>query len=427
MIFSVLLLLAIFVILLFLGCPIAFILGISSLVYFLVSGLPLQMTSQKIIYGVQSFPLLAVPLFILAGNLMNTGGITRRIFDFIVALIGSLKGGLAQVNIMASMVFAGMSGTAVADAAGLGVVEIEAMKKRNYDLDFSAAVTIASSTVGPIIPPSVVLIVYGVVAEQSIGRLFLGGLLPGIIIGLVLMVYVYLVADKIGLPREERKNLKYTFKAFIRALPSLLAPVIILGGIVGGVVTPTEAGGVAVIYSILLGLIHKEISLKKLGRELLETAKMTSVIMFVVAMASIFGWVLTRMQVPLFFTQAVLSITSNKILVLLLINAILILLGTFMETISIMMITIPVLVPLATHVGIDLIHLGVILVYALMIGTMTPPYGICLYILSEITKLPLERIMRAVVPFFIPLFISLIIITLFPQTVTFLPNTILGK
>jgi len=424
---DILLVSATFGILLFLGCPIAFILGISSLVYFLINGLPIQMTSQNIIYGVQSFPLLAVPLFILAGNLMNTGGITKRIFDLGVSLVGSFKGGLAQVNVLASMVFAGMSGTAVADAAGLGVVEIEAMKKRNYNLDFSAAVTIASSTIGPIIPPSVVLIVYGIAAEQSIGRLFLGGLIPGIIIGLFLMLWIYLVADKIGLPRERRRNLKYIFKTFIRALPSLFAPIIILGGIVTGIVTPTEAGGIAVIYSIFLGIIYKELNLKKLTKELLETAKMTGVIMFVVAMASIFGWALTRMQVPLLFTQTVTSLTSNKILVLLLIDAVLLILGTFMETISIMMIIIPVLVPLAISVGIDLVHLGVVSVYALMIGTMTPPYGICLYIASSITKLPIERIMKAVIPFFIPLLISLIIITIFPQTVTFLPNILIGK
>lgn len=416
-----------FTILLLLGTPVAFSLGISSLVYLSVAGIPIEVVSQKIIYSVQSFPLLAVPLFILAGNLMNTNGITKRMFDFLEALIGSLKGGLAQVNIIASMIFAGMSGTAVADAAGLGVVEIEAMKRRGYSLDFSAAVTIASSVVGPIIPPSVVLIVYGVVAEVSIGRLFLGGLIPGVIISIVLMIYVYLIAEKKGLPRHEKKSLKYIGKKYVSAFPALLAPVIILGGIITGITTPTEAGGIAVLYSIILGIIYKEFNLKIFLKDILITAKTTSKILYVVAMASIFGWALTRTQVPASLTKAILSFTDNKILVLFCINGMLIILGTFMETISIIMIIVPILIPLAISVGIDFVHLGVVLVFTLMIGTMTPPYGIGLYILSDITKLKVEKIVKAVLPFFIPLLASLIILTLFPNIVTFLPNLIFDK
>ena len=424
---SIVIFLLIFIILLLLGTPIVFCLGISSLVYLLVSGIAMSVVSQKIIYSLQSFPLLAVPLFILAGTLMNTGGITKRIFDFLEAIIGRLKGGLAQVNILASMVFAGMSGTAVADAAGLGVVEIEAMKSRNYKLDYSAAVTIASSVVGPIIPPSVVLIIYGVIAEESIGRLFLGGLLPGLVIIFILMVYVYFTAVKYGLPRHEKQSLKNKWKKFMVALPSLLAPVIILGGIVTGITTPTEAGGIAVIYSIILGLLYKELDFKKFKKDLFETAKITSKILFVVATAAVFGWALTRMQVPALLARTILSITDNKIVIILLINVILILLGTFMETISIIMILVPVLIPIANAIGIDFVHLGIILVFALMIGTMTPPYGICLYIMSDITKLKVEKIVKAVIPFFIPLIVSLIVISIFPEIVTFLPNLILGK
>lgn len=416
-----------FLVLLLLGTSIAFSLGISSLFYLMIAGIPIEVVSQKIIYSLQSFPLLAVPLFILAGTLMNTGGITKRIFDFLEAVIGPLKGGLAQVNILASMVFAGMSGTAVADAAGLGVVEIEAMKKRNYKLDYSAAVTIASSVVGPIIPPSVVLIVYGVIAEESIGRLFLGGLLPGIVIIIMLMVYVYFTAEKTGLPRHERQSMKFIFKKFLDALPSLLAPVIILGGIVTGIATPTEAGGIAVIYSIILGIVYKELNFRKFKEDLFQAAKITSKILFVVAMAAIFGWALTRMQVPSLLTRAILSITDNKILIILLINVVLIILGTFMETISIIMIIVPVLIPIANTIGIDFVHLGIIIVFALMIGTMTPPYGICLYILSDITKLKVEKIVKAVIPFFIPLVVSLLIISVFQGIVTFLPNLLLGK
>ncbi|MBM4308304.1 MAG: TRAP transporter large permease [Deltaproteobacteria bacterium] len=416
-----------FIIFLILGIPIAFVLGLTSFVGLLYSGdIPLLLIPKQMFSGTDSFPLLAVPFFILAGNLMNIGGITKRLIHFCNILLGHVRGGLALVNVVASMFFAGVTGAAVADTSALGSILIPAMTREKYDRDFSAAVTAASSTVGPIIPPSIPMVILGTVGELSVGALFLAGVVPGILVGLSLLVVAYVISVKRDYPKEKRKSLKEFFLGLKDALLALLMPAIIMGGILGGIFTPTEAAVVAVFYAFLVSfLVYREIRWKDLPRVLIDSVVVTSIIMFVIANSAIFGWILANHQVPQAVAHIFLSITNNKWVLLLLINLFLLFVGTFMETTASLIILTPILLPLAVKVGIDPIHFGLVMVLNLVIGLITPPLGVCLFIACSIARITLEQIVKAILPFLIAAIGVLFIVTYIPELVLWLPRMVM--
>ena len=409
-----------------LGVPVAIALAGPSLIFILIDGhVPSLVVAHRMINGVDSFPLLAVPFFILAGNLMNSSGITERIFDFAKALIGWLPGGLGHVNIGASVIFAGMSGAAVADAGGLGAIEIKAMRDAKYDPGFAVGITAASSTIGPIIPPSLPIVIYGVVAGASIGQLFAAGLIPGLLMAAALMIMVAFYAHRYHYPRDQAFRFGILGRAFIRAFLSLLTPVIIVGGILTGAFTPTEAAIAACAWALFLGLvIYRTLTLRRFLKVSMDTIETTAVVLFIVAAASIFAWILTSNRVPEHFAAALLTVSENPIIILLLITLILLVVGCFMETVAAITILVPVLLPIAIHVGVDPVHFGVILVLNLMIGLLTPPVGMVLYVLSRVAKVPFERCVSATAPFLIPLFAVLLLVTFFPIFTMWLPTLI---
>jgi tripartite ATP-independent transporter DctM subunit len=408
------------------GVPIGIALAGASLVYIVLSGsVPEVVVIHRMINGVDSFPLLAVPFFILAGNLMNSSGITNRIFSFAKAIVGWMRGGLGHVNIGASVIFAGMSGAAVADAGGLGAIEIKAMKDAKYDADFAVGVTAASSTIGPIIPPSLPMVIYGVVAGASIGQLFAAGLVPGLLMAFALMVMVAYFAHVRGYPRDQKFRLDVLWHTFKAALLSLMTPIIIVGGILFGIFTPTEAAIAACFYALILGLVvYRTLSWRRLLRVSMDTIETTAVILFIVAGASIFAWILTSTRTAEAFASIILMISENPIIVLLLINLILLIVGCFLETIAAITILVPVLLPIAVHVGVDPVHFGVIMVLNLMIGLLTPPVGMVLYVLSRVANVPFERAMMATLPFLVPLVVVLALVTFIPAVTMWLPTLI---
>ncbi|WP_265515868.1 TRAP transporter large permease [Nitratireductor luteus] len=409
-----------------LGVPVGIALAGSSAVFIFLDGrIPDVVVIHRMINGVDSFPLLAVPFFILAGNLMNTAGITERIFNFAKALVGWMRGGLGHVNIGASVIFAGMSGAAVADAGGLGAIEIKAMRDANYDPGFSVGITAASSTIGPIIPPSLPMVIYGVVAGASIGQLFAAGLIPGLLMALALMVMVAWYARVRGYPRDQAFRISNLWSTFKQAFLSLMTPVIIVGGILSGAFTPTEAAIAACAWALFLGLfVYRTLPLKRFLRVSFDTIETTAVVLFIVAAASIFAWILTSNRVPEQFASLILTISENPIIVLLLINLILLIVGCFMETVAAITILVPVLLPIAVQMGVDPVHFGVILVLNLMLGLLTPPVGMVLYVLSRVSKVPFERCMQATLPFLVPLFLVLMAVTFVPALTMWLPTLI---
>ena len=419
--------LGLLVALLLLGIPAGYSIGMVSIVAIVIKwGLPslsFGLIAQMLVYGINNFTILAIPLFILTGALMNTGGISRRIFDFADSLVGHIRGGLAHVNVLASFIFSGMSGAAAADVAGLGQIEIKAMEDAGYDKDFSCAVTGASATIGPIVPPSIPLVLYGVLACTSVTRLFIGGLVPGILMAITLMIHCSIIAKKRKYPKGEQFRLNHLIKSFKRAFLPLLTPVIIIGGIWTGIFTPTEAAGVAALYAAVLGIfIYKEIKLKNLIF-LFRNVAMTSVaILFILACAKIYNMALTRTQVPELVTNFLFSITENRLVMLLLLNLVLFIFGCFMSTAATLTLLVPLFAPLLPKFGIDLTHFGVVMVLNLMIGQLTPPFGIVLYVLIKVGNISFDKLVKALVPFYIPIFVVLVMIILFPSLVTFLPN-----
>jgi tripartite ATP-independent transporter DctM subunit len=384
------------------------------------------MFGQRTYFGTTSFPLLAVPFFILAGNLMNTGGITQRIFGVAQLCVGRIHGGLGHVNIIASMIFAGMSGSAVADAAGLGVVEIAAMKRAGYSARFSAAVTAVSSTIGPIIPPSIPFVIYGSLANVSVGDLFLGGVVPGLLMGLALMLVVAVVARRRNLPRiTERPSGREALRLLAESAPALFMPAFIVGGILSGWFTPTEAAVAASIYAMLLGVFfYRELRLADLSAVLWDSAKQTVQVMFIIAAASPFGWVLIQQQIPNAIINAILGISTTPWVILLMVNAILLVLGMFIEGIAIMIITFPIFLPLVSRFQIDPTHFGVIVVLNLMIGLITPPVGMALYAVSAISDVPMSDMCLEIWPYLLMLLVVLGIVTYCPDLILWLPRTI---
>jgi tripartite ATP-independent transporter DctM subunit len=411
---------------LLLGFPVAVALAGSSAIYIVMQGtVPDVVILHRIINGVDSFPLLAIPFFILAGNLMNTAGITNRIFDFATALVGWLRGGLGHVNVVGSVIFAGMSGTAVADAGGLGTIEIKAMRDHGYSTDFAVGITAASSTIGPIIPPSLPLVIYGVMANTSIGQLFVAGFVPGLLMAAMLMLYVAWYAHAYNIPADKAFRLSVLATAFVNALPALMTPALIIGGMMFGWFTPTEAAIAACVWALFLGFVlYRSMSWKRFLRVSMDTIETTAIILFIVGAASIFAWVLTQARITEYLAGGLLSISDNPIVILVLINIILLIVGCFLETIAAITILVPVFLPIIVKLGIDPVHFGIVMVLNLMIGLLTPPVGMVLYILARVAKIPLSRAIRAIAPFIVPLLIVLALITFIPELTLYLPKLV---
>jgi TRAP-type C4-dicarboxylate transport system permease large subunit len=460
-----------FVALMATGLPIAIAMCLGSLLYIWISGtIPPLTVVHRMVGGVDSFPLLAVPFFILAGALMNSAGITNRIYNFALALVGWLKGGLGHVNVIGSVIFAGMSGTAIADAGGLGTIEIKAMKDHGYPTEFALGITAASATLGPIIPPSLPMVIYGVQANVSIGKLFAAGFIPGAVMALFMMIMVayyahvrkygrdiafswprmgsaffelafvaatavalYFLWSHEGLPGWLRfgallvgtmvADKIFKFEAYM----ALLTPVILIGGMATGLFTPTEAAVAAVAWALFLGFIwYRTLNWRMLIKISMETIETTAIVLFIVASASIFAWVLTTTQITEAIAQWVLSISSNPLVFLLLANLFLLFVGCFMETIAAITILVPVFMPIIAKLGIDPIHFGLVMILNLMIGLLTPPVGMVLFVLQKVAKISFEATVKAVLPWLWPLLATLALITYVPQLVLWLPNLIYG-
>lgn len=421
-----LLLTGLFLFLMILGVPIAFSLALSAIITVMMTG---NFTVTAIVHRMVSFSssytLLAIPFFILAAKLMNTGGITRKIFRAASAWVGSIPGGLAHSNILASVIFSGMSGSAVADAGGLGQIEIDAMKQEGFDPDFSMAVTCASATIGPIIPPSIPMVVYGMMTEVSVGSLFIGGVIPGFLLAIACSILVYITSIKRNYP-VRRFSWPEVIESSKNAFLSLMTPVIIIGGIWTGVFSPTEAAAIASCYAFFLSVIvYREISLKDVYKSVAETVRDSAGIMLIICGAAAFSWLVAMFGFTQWFTKAITSITDNKYIMLLILNIVFLLIGMFMEALAAMTITIPFLIPVISAYDIDPIHLGVVLVLNLMIGLSTPPVGTSLFITSKIANISIERGYKAILPFLIPLISVLFLITYLPNLVTWLPNLVL--
>lgn len=448
------------------GVPIAIAMSAASLIYILVSGnLPPFAVIHRMISGIDSFPLLAVPFFILAGNLMNNAGITNRIFDIAMALVGWLRGGLGHVNVVGSIIFSGMSGTAIADAAGLGTIEVKAMKEHGYSVEFAVGVTSASAMLGPIIPPSLPIVIYAMLANVSVGGMFLAGILPGLLIALLLMIMVTWFAWKNGWGEDEKFvgsrfakgllevavvlgwplalwaliqygapprttvfiGLALLFLAdwvfrFVAVLP-MMTPVLLIGGMTVGLFTPTEGAIAACIWAVVLGLFwYRTLDFKRIMKICLDTVETTSVVMFIVAASSIFGWMLTAEGITADAASWILGVTDEPWQFLLLANLLMLFVGLFLEPIAAITILVPILLPVVTQLGIDPMHFGLIMVLNLMIGLVTPPVGLVLFVMARISQMSVERTIVAIAPWMVPLLVALVIITYVPQVTLWLPG-----
>ena len=411
-----------------LGVPIAGALALVAAATMLVTAGPdlLVIFIQRAYAATTSFPLLAIPFFILAGNLMNAGGTTERIFAVARLLVGKVRGGLAHVNVIASMIFGGMSGSAVADAAGLGVIEIRAMVNDGYTARYSATITAVSSTIGPIIPPSIPFVIYGSLANVSVGALFLAGLVPGLLVGLGLMAAIAVAARRRKLPRSAGlPSRREALLTLLRAAPALALPPLILAVIFTGVATPTEAAVVAAAYAFVLGrFVYRELSFGDLSQTLWETGRQTAQVMLIVAMSAPFGWVLIQQQVPNAILQALMGLSGEPWVILLIVNIVLLFLGMFLETIAVLIIAYPILAPVMAAIGVDPVHFGVIIVLNMMIGLVTPPVGLCLYVVSGIARVPIADIARELAPYLLALLCVLALVTYVPAISTWLPNAL---
>ncbi|HVE53541.1 MAG TPA: TRAP transporter large permease [Ramlibacter sp.] len=449
------------------GIPVAIAMAGSALLYILWSGnLPPFVVIHRMVSGIDSFPLLAVPFFILAGNLMNNAGITNRIYNYALALVGWLKGGLGHVNVVGSVVFAGMSGTAIADAAGLGTIEIKAMKDHGYDTEFAVGVTAASATLGPIIPPSLPFVIYGMMANVSVGALFLAGILPGILMAVLMMLTVAYFAHKNGWGGDIKFEWPRVIKALaetavvilwplsmwlliakaglhpqltvlgggivlftldrifrFQAVLPIMTPVLLIGGMTTGVFTPTEGAIAACLWAMALGFLwYRTLNWKMFIKVSLDTVETTATVLFIVAAASIFGWMLTATGVTAAISSWVLSFTQEQWVFLLLANLLMLFVGCFLEPTAAITILVPILVPICQQLGIDLVHFGLVMVLNLMIGLLHPPMGMVLFVLARVAKLSVERTTIAILPWLVPLLISLAIITYMPKAVLWLPR-----
>lgn len=416
-----------FLVMLVAGIPIGYALLVPSLLYFITNDVPLSAALSRMAGTLNSFTIMAVPFFVLAGQIMNRCGLTERLVGFAQCLVGHLRGGLAQVNVMASLIFSGMSGSAVADAGGLGSVLIPAMERDGYKRSFASALTAASCTIGPLVPPSIPMVLYGVIAEVSIGRLFLAGAFPGLLLAVLMMVMLRFMPTTAEVPTYPRATMRQIAAQSGSGLLAVLMPVIILGGILFGIFTPTEAAAVATIYGVVVGvLVLRSMRLPGLGHALLDGMMISGGILFIVAAAGVLGWIIAREGLLLDLVDLVRSLQLSQLQLLLVISALLLVIGTVIEPLSILVVLTPLLHPLTMQIGIDPVHFGVVLVFNLMIGLVTPPMGLALYVVSDISRLPIERIMRDIMPFYLPMLVTLLIVIVFPQTVLFLPNLVFG-
>ncbi|HWL79750.1 MAG TPA: TRAP transporter large permease [Roseomonas sp.] len=410
------------------GVPIAIALGVVAVgTMWATAGTDLfVILIQRIYAGTTSFPLLAIPFFILSGNLMNTGGMTERIFAVAHLIVGRIRGGLGHVNVLASMLFAGMSGSAVADAAGLGLVEIKAMRQAGYTPRFAATLTAVSSTIGPVIPPSIPFVIYGSLANVSVGALFLAGVVPGVLMGAALMLVVAVVAKRQNLPMgDARPAAPVALRILGDALPALAMPPLILGGIFGGIVTPTEAAVVAAGYAFLLGrFFYRELPFRELPAILWESGRQTAQVMFIIAASAPFAWVLIQQEIPNAVIATLFNLSHEPWVVLLIVNLVLFVLGMFIEGVAIIIIAFPVLLPVMMQIGVDPVHFGVVMVLNIMIGLVTPPVGLCLYVVSEVSKVPIGEIVSEMWPYVLALILVLLAVTFMPALSLWLPHAL---
>ncbi len=410
------------------GVPVIFSLGMGALAYLSTRPDLMVVVPQRLVSSFENFVFVAIPLFMLAGEIMNSGGITRRLVNLSKVFVGWVRGGLAYVNIVASMLFGGIQGLATADTAAIGSVLIPAMRKSGFEAGFSAAVTVASSTIGAIIPPSVMMIIFAMVTGISVGHLFLGGIVPGILIGLGQMVYVFVYGrrkrHRASFPTGERVLLETSLKYLKEGVPAILLPVIIIGGISSGVFTATESAGIAVLYALFVAFASKELTWRDLPGVFFRTAKLAGSVMLILGTASVFGWILTVEKIPNAMADVLTSLSGNRYVVLLLLNVFLLIVGTFMDPTPSAVILGPIFVPLLTRMGMDPVHVGVFICFNLILGHTTPPVGTCLYIASGISGIKIERISAAMMPLVLVNFVTLMVITYIPAVVTFLPNLI---
>jgi tripartite ATP-independent transporter DctM subunit len=409
-----------------LGMPVGFSLIVASVVWMLVTGQGINFAAQRMVAGLNSFPLLAIPFFILTAQLMNNSGVTERLFAFAKALVGHIAGGLGHVNVLASLLFSGMSGSAVADAAGLGQLEIKAMRDAGYDDKFAGSLSAASAIIGPLVPPSIPMVIYGVIANTSIGALFLGGIVPGLMCSAALMITVYILAVRRGYPREARASAALVWTTFRRALVPLMTPVIIVGGIFSGLFSPTEAAVVAASYALFLGfVVYRELTLPILFEVLRETMKHTAAVGLLIMGVSVFGYIIALEQVPQHASAFFLGWAASPLQFLLLASLMLLVLGTFIESLALLLLVVPVLVPIAASFGIDPVHFGIVVILNLMIGILTPPMGVALFVISSVAKIPFRDLATGILPFIVPLVAVLLLLILFPGLVTFLPDLLM--
>ncbi|MFC4221466.1 TRAP transporter large permease [Flagellimonas marina] len=415
-----------FLILISIRVPVAWSLGISALLTLLVSvdTYPALTTiAQRIVTGLDSFSILAIPFFILAGHIMNKGGIAERLIDFAKALVGSLPGGLAHVNIVAAMLFGAIAGSAGAAAAAIGGFMSDKMEESGYDKGFGVAVNVTSATTGLVIPPSNIFIIYSVASGGvSIGALFLAGYLPGILTGLLLMMVAYIWAKRKGYPTADRSSLKNVLRTFVRALPSLFLLIVVIGGIVAGIFTATEASSIAVLYCLVLAAVYGEVSFKNIRPILVESSSTIAIVMLLIAMSMAMSWVLSYENIPQAVTEALLGLSDNKIMVLILINIILLIVGIFMDMTPAVLIFTPIFLPVTTALGIDPVHFGIIMVLNLCIGLCTPPVGAVLFIGIGVARTTIQKVVRPLLPLFLAMIISLILVSLFPELSLWLPR-----
>ena len=410
-----------------LGIPVAFSIGYTCLLVIIpgsgLKDLSFDLFALQLMDGLDSFPLVSASFFVLAANVMNTSAITDRIFNFANALVGHLRGGLGHVNVVGSMIFAGMSGTAVADAAGLGNIEITAMRNAGYPMPLTVGITGASSILGPIIPPSIAMIFYGWLAGVSIGDLFIGGVIPGVAIALFMMVQVYFVSLKHKIPLTPRPPVRVMFTSFQRAFLSLLTPAIIIGGIYSGTFSPTESGAVASAYAIFLGLvIYRTITGKELLKVVKDSVEFTGILMLIMAFSSVYGWLLVNVKIPQMIAAELLKISSDPLVLLFLINGFFLIVGCFMSVLVAVNILTPIFVPIVKSLGIDPVFFGVLMVINLSLGVCTPPFGNVLFVLAAITKQSFEEVSRSVLPYLLPILAVIILFIFFPSIITFLPR-----
>ena len=415
-----------FFLLFLLGFPVVLAITLPAVGYIFLNNIPIEMISQRLCYSLNSYPLVAIPVFIFVGSLMNATGITKRIFKFADTAVGRLYGGLAQVNIVASLIFSGMSGAALADVGGLGQIEIKGMEDKGFKRSFAATVTIASSTVGPIFPPSIPIIIYGAVAGVSVVKLLVGGIIPAFISVVMLMLVTAIISYRRDYPRTERwSTLSEIFRDLLPALPALMAPVLLIFGMLCGYFTPTEAASLTVIYILLISkFVYHELSIKHFINSSVETIKASCGILIIISAASLFGWILAVERIPQMFSNAVCIFGENTFILLLLVNILLLIVGMFLDSTTATLLIVPMLAPPVVAAGVDPVHLGVVVVFNLMIGLVTPPMGLALFLVSDIAKVSIQSILVELRPYLVALLISLMIITFIPQLTLWIPNMI---